>query len=140
MAARAGADNVCKRNWRCALSAAAPQLTAVPKLPAVNLPGVATVTLYRDLPAPNRLGGKLAVGLHLGPTDWMEWHTPEQGGRRTLVPSGSLSLVPARASIWWQRDRPSEFLLVALEATFVAGASDSVEELTWRLIRCSRIR
>ena len=50
----------------------------------------------------------------------MEWRTPEQSERRMLVPAGSLSLVPAGTSFWWRRDQPSEFLLTALEPTFVA--------------------
>ena len=70
----------------------------------------------------------------------MEWHTPEHGGRQTLVPAGSLSLVPARANIRWQRDRPSKFLLIALEPKFMADAAGYGEEITWNWCRCSRIR
>ena len=135
MVMKAGTDNVAgKRNGCFASPLAAPQPTAIPQLPGVSLPGVATVTLYRDLPAPDRLGDKLAVGLHLGPTGWMEWHTPEHGGRRTLVPFGSLSVVPGRANVRWQRDQPSEFLLVVLEPKFVADAVGYGETTAWRLI------
>ena len=120
MATKAGTHDVAgDRNWCCASCSAS---AAVPEHAGVDLPGIATVVRYRDLPALDCHGDKLGVGLHLGPTGWMEWHTPEQGGRRTLVPVGSLSLVPARANFWWQRDQPSEFLLVALEPTFVADA------------------
>ena len=133
MGTKAGTKYVAgdRNSCRCAMPSAAGQLTAVPHHAAANVPGVATVALYRELPAPHCHGDKLAVGLHLGPRGWMDWHTPEHGRRRVLVPAGSLSLVPARASVWWQRARPSEFLLVALEPRFVADASGRGEEITW---------
>jgi AraC family transcriptional regulator len=126
----AGDRNSC----RYALTSAADQLAAVPHHAGANVPGVATVALCRDLPVPHCHGDKLGVGFHLGPTGWMDWHTPEHGRRRVLVPAGSLSLVPRRTSVWWQRDRPSEFLLVALEPRFVADASGRGEEITWCLV------
>ena len=132
MATKAGTHDVAgDRNWRCASCSAS---AAVPEHAGVNLPGIATVVRYRDLPALDCHGDKLGVGLHLGPTGWMEWHTPEHGGRQTVVPAGSLSLVPARANIRWQRDQPSEFLLVALQPTFVADAAGYGEEITWNLV------
>ena len=131
MATKAGTHDVAgDRNCCASCSASA----AVPEHAGVNLPGIATVVRYRDLPALDCHGDKLGVGLHLGPTGWMEWHTPEHGGRQTVVPAGSLSLVPARANIRWQRDQPSEFLLVALQPTFVADAAGYGEEITWNLV------
>ena len=95
MATKAGTHDVAgDRNCCASCSASA----AVPEHAGVNLPGIATVVRYRDLPALDCHGDKLGVGLHLGPTGWMEWHTPEHGGRQTVVPAGSLSLVPARGT------------------------------------------
>lgn len=101
--------------------------------PSASLPGIATVALYRSLPAQGRYSDKLSVALHLGPAGWLEWRTAEQSARRMPVVFGSLSLVPAGTSFWWRRDQPSEFLLTALEPSFVATVLGNGEQITVRL-------
>ena len=124
MATKAGTHDVAgDRNCCASCSASA----AVPEHAGVNLPGIATVVRYRDLPALDCHGDKLGVGLHLGPTGWMEWRTAEQDARRLPVPSDSLSLVPAGISYWWRRDQPSELVLVELESSFVAGVARNTD-------------
>ena len=75
MAKKAGAQDVAS-DWNGHFASCSASAT-VSEHVGVKLPGIATVVLYPDLPAPNCHGDKLSVGLHLGHTGWMEWHTPD---------------------------------------------------------------
>jgi AraC family transcriptional regulator len=113
----------------CCTTQQAPRLASIPAASSASLPGIATVALYRSLPAQDRHGDKLSVGLHLGPPGWLEWRAAEQSARRVPVQFGSLSLMPEGMSFWWRRDQPSEFLLAALEPSFVAAVLGNGEQI-----------
>jgi AraC family transcriptional regulator len=134
MSTGAGRGNVSgDQSLGCWTRLQASRLASMPTDPSASLPGIATVALYRSVPAQGRYSDKLSVALHLGPAGWLEWRTAEQSARRMPVVFGSLSLVPAGTSFWWRRDQPSEFLLTALEPSFVATVLGNGEQITVRL-------
>ena len=110
MSTGAGRGNVSgDQSLGCWTRLQASRLASMPTDPSASLPGIATVALYRSLPAPGRYSDKLSVGLHLGPAGWMEWHTAEQGARRMPVPclAASAWCPPGRASGGGGISRPS---------------------------------
>ena len=95
MSTGAGRGNVSgDQSLGCWTRLQASRLASMPADPSASLPGIATVALYRSLPAQGRYSDKLSVALHLGPAGWLEWRTAEQSARRMPVVFGSLSLVP----------------------------------------------